>query len=69
MSTSHYSSRPFRGLQGPPNTRKNTCWRRASILLLLAVDAAVLLNSKDLLESCILVVLVLVNIWALNTRP
>jgi hypothetical protein len=66
MSTSHYSSRPFRGLQGPPNTRKNTAWKRISILMLLALDAVVLLNSKDVVEAAILVILVLVNIWALN---
>lgn len=66
MSTSHYSSRPFRGLQGPPNTRKHTAWKRISILMLLALDAVVLLNSKDVVEAAILVILVLVNIWALQ---
>jgi hypothetical protein len=34
--------------------------------MLLALDAVVLLNSKDVVEAAILVILVLVNIWALN---
>jgi hypothetical protein len=34
--------------------------------MLLALDAVVLLNSKDVVEAAILVILVLVNIWALQ---
>lgn len=33
---------------------------------LLALDCVALANSKDIVEAVILVLLVLVNVWALN---
>lgn len=70
MSTSHYSSRPFRGLQGVPNKRRYTKFKYAIIATLLLVDILALIGSTDIVESLALVLLVLVNLWALNyTRP
>lgn len=70
MSTSHYSSRPFRGLQGVPNTKRYTKLKYTIIALLLIVDLLALIGSTDIVESLALVLLVLANLWALNyTRP
>ena len=50
----------------PPNTRKWTSVKLVSIAALLFIDLLALIGSGDLVESLCLVLLVLVNIWALN---
>jgi hypothetical protein len=67
MSTSHYSSRPFRGLQPPPNKRRWTTAKLATITGLLIVDLLVLINSTDIIESCAVAGLVIINLWALTS--
>jgi hypothetical protein len=66
MSTSHYSSRPFRGLQPPTNKRRWTAAKLATITGLLILDLVVLINSTDIVESCAVAALVIVNLWALT---
>ena len=50
----------------PPNTRKWTAVKLATIGALLAIDILALVGSYSLVESTALVILVIVNIWALN---
>jgi hypothetical protein len=80
MSTSRYSkpdiispSRtdqyPERGMRlqfPPPNTRKWTGLKLVTIGCLLALDILALVGSYSLVESTALVILVIINIWALN---
>ena len=54
----------FSGIQ--PNTRKWTSVKLVSIAALLFIDLLALIGSGDLVESLCLVLLVLVNLWALN---
>ena len=49
-----------------PNTRKWTSVKLVSIAALLFIDLLALIGSGDLVESLCLVLLVLVNLWALN---
>ena len=63
MSTSHYS-RPYRAT--PPNTRKHTGLKLATIGTLLLVDTLACIGSTNLVESCAFAALVIVNLWALN---
>jgi hypothetical protein len=57
---------PTSGRVVPPNTRRHTSLKVATIVALLLVDAMAILGSKDILESCAFVALMLVNLWALN---
>jgi hypothetical protein len=82
MSTSRYSKSdiispsrtdqyPERGmrLQFPPhpdNTRRWTAVKLATIFALLGIDLLALIGSANLVESTALVILVVVNLWALN---
>jgi hypothetical protein len=68
MSTSHYSSRPFQGPTPPRNTRKWTAAKLATIGALLVVDLLALIGSTNLGESIALACLVIVNLWALNSK-
>jgi hypothetical protein len=52
----------------PPNTRKWTSVKLVSIAALLFIDLLALIGSGDLVESLCLVLLVLVNIWAINCK-
>lgn len=65
MSTSHYSSRPYRATP-PPNTRKHTSLKLATIGTLLLVDLLATIGSTNLVESCAFAALVIVNLWALS---
>ena len=65
MSTSHYSSRPSRLLH-PPNKRRWTAAKLATIGVLLLVDMAALIGSTNLGESLAFAGLVVVNLWALT---
>jgi hypothetical protein len=67
MSTSHYS-RPYRGPQPAPNTRRWTAAKLAIIGALLLVDLLALIGSTNLGESIALACLVIVNLWALNSK-
>jgi hypothetical protein len=49
-----------------PNTRKWTSVKLVSIAALLMIDLLALIGSGNLIESLGLVILVLVNLWALN---
>jgi hypothetical protein len=49
-----------------PNTRRCTSVKLVSIAALLFIDLLALIGSGDLVESLCFVLLVLVNIWALN---
>jgi hypothetical protein len=55
-------------LQFPPhpNTRKWTAVKLVTIAALLMIDLLALIGSTSLVESLGLVILVLVNLWALN---
>ena len=81
MSTTRYSKSdvtspsrtdqyPERGMKldfsPPPNTRKWTAVKLATIGALLAIDILALVGSYSLVESTALVILVIVNIWAIN---
>jgi hypothetical protein len=68
MSTSHYSSRPYQSPTPPRNTRKWTVAKLATIGALLIVDLLALIGSTNLGESVALACLVIVNLWALNTK-
>ena len=50
----------------PPNTRKWTGLKLVTIGALLAIDILALVGSYSLVESTALVILVIVNIWAIN---
>ena len=50
----------------PPNTRKWTAVKLVTISALLAIDTLALIGSYSLVESTALVILVIVNLWALN---
>lgn len=68
MSTSHYS-RAYRPTP-PPNTRRHTSLKLATITVLLVVDVLAIIGSTNLVESCAFAGLVIVNLWALNyTNP
>lgn len=67
MSTSHYS-RPYQGPTPPRNTRKWTVAKLATIGALLIVDLLALIGSTNLGEAIALACLVIVNLWALNTK-
>ena len=67
MSTSHYSKQiklDFSPI--PPNTRRWTAVKLATIFALLGIDLLALIGSANLIESLGLVILVVVNLWALN---
>jgi hypothetical protein len=81
MSTSRYSKpditspsntddhpEPHMKLQFPPhpNTRKWTSVKLVTIAALLMIDLLALIGSANLVESTALVILVIVNLWALN---
>jgi hypothetical protein len=81
MSTSRYSKpdiaspshtddypEPHMKLQFPPhpNTRKWTAVKLVTIAALLMLDLLALIGSANLVESLGLVILVIVNLWALN---
>jgi hypothetical protein len=81
MSTSRYSKpditppshtddylEPHMKLQFPPhpNTRRWTSVKLVTIAALLMIDLLALIGSANLVESTALVILVLVNLWALN---
>jgi hypothetical protein len=52
------------------NRRRRTKLKYAIIATLLLVDILALIGSTDIVESLVLVLLVFVNLWALNyTRP
>lgn len=65
MSTSHYS-RSYRPVTPPPNTRKHTSLKLATIGTLLLVDLLATIGSTNLVESCAFAALIIVNLWALN---
>lgn len=67
MSTSHYS-RPYRPAPVAPNTRKFTAAKLAIIGALLSADMLALIGSTNLGEALALVCLVIVNLWALNSK-
>jgi hypothetical protein len=67
MSTSHYS-RSYQGPTPPRNTRKWTVAKLATIGALLIVDLLALIGSTNLGESIALACLVIVNLWALNSK-
>lgn len=70
MSTSHYSRSYRPATPPPPNTRKHTSLKLATIGTLLLVDMLALIGSTNLTESCCFAALVIVNMWALTyTRP
>ena len=66
MSTSHYSSRPFRGPQPPPNTRRWTAAKLATLGTLLLVDLLACIGASNLTEAATFAGLVIVNLWAIN---
>jgi hypothetical protein len=80
MSTSRYSKpdispsitddypEPHMKLQFPPhpNTRRWTAVKLVTIATLLMIDLLALIGSANLVESTALVILVIVNLWALN---
>ncbi len=49
-----------------PNTRKWTAVKLVTIAALLMIDLLALIGSGNLIESLGLVVLVIVNLWAIN---
>lgn len=65
MSTSHYS-RPYRVHTSPPNTRKHTAARLATIGTLLLVDLLACIGASNLAEAATFAGLVIVNLWAIN---
>ena len=82
MSTSHYSkadvTSPSRTDDYPepgikldfsaiqPNTRRWTAVKLVTIAALLMIDLLALIGSTNLVESTALVILVIVNLWAIN---
>ena len=86
MSTSHYSKAdvtspsrtdqyPERGIKLdfsgiPPNKRRYTTAKLATISGLFIIDLLALIGSTDIVESLGLVILMGFNLWAINcTRP
>jgi len=86
MSTSHYSkadvTSPSRtdDYQEPgikldfsaiqPNTRRWTAVKLVTIAALLMIDLLALIGTNNIIEALGLVILVVVNLWAINcTRP
>jgi len=67
MSTSHYS-RPYRGPQPAPNTRRWTAAKLAIIGGLLLVDLLACIGSSNLGEALTFAGLAVVNLWALNSK-
>ena len=67
MSTSHYS-KPYKldFSPIPPNARRWTAVKIATIFALLGIDLLALIGSANLIESLGLVILGIVNLWALN---
>jgi hypothetical protein len=58
-------------LQFPPhpeNTRRWTSVKLVTITALLLIDLLALIGTNDPVESLCLVLLVLVNVWALNCK-
>ena len=49
-----------------PNTRKWTSVKLVTTAALLMIDLLALIGSTNLVESTALVILVLVNLWAIN---
>jgi hypothetical protein len=49
-----------------PNTRKWTAVKLVTTAALLMIDLLALIGSANLVESTALVILVIVNLWALN---
>ena len=49
-----------------PNTRRWTAVKLVTIAALLMIDLLALIGSTNLVESTALVILVLVNLWAIN---
>ena len=49
-----------------PNTRRWTSVKLATIAALLMIDLLALIGTSNLIESLGLVILVIVNLWALN---
>jgi hypothetical protein len=49
-----------------PNTRKWTAVKLVTIAALLMIDLLALIGSTNLVESTALVILVIVNLWAIN---
>ena len=68
MSTSRYSKPDikldFSAIQ--PNTRRWTAVKLATIFALLGIDLLALIGTSNLIESLALVILVIINLWALN---
>ena len=50
----------------PPNTRRWTSVKLATIAALLMIDLLALIGTSNLIESLGLVILVIVNLWAIN---
>ena len=50
----------------PPNTRRWTSVKLATIAALLMIDLLALIGTSNLIESIGLVILVIVNLWAIN---
>ena len=65
MSTSHYS-RPYRGPQPAPNTRRWTAAKLGIIGALLLVDLLACIGANNLGEALTFAGLMLVNLWALS---
>jgi hypothetical protein len=51
-----------------PNTRRWTSVKLATIAALLMIDLLALIGTGNIIESLGLVILVIVNLWALNCR-
>jgi hypothetical protein len=51
-----------------PNTRRWTSVKLATIAALLMIDLLALIGTNNIIESLGLVILVVVNLWALNCR-
>lgn len=67
MSTSRYSKPHKLDFSSvPPNRRKWTAVKLATIFALLGIDLLALIGTTNLIESMALVILVIVNLWALN---
>jgi hypothetical protein len=49
-----------------PNTRKWTSVKLVTIAALLMIDLLALIGSTNLVESTALVILVIINLWAIN---
>lgn len=65
MSTSHYS-RPFRGPQPPPNTRRWTFVKLTTLGGLFLVDLLACIGASNLGEAATFAGLAFINLWAIN---